>query len=232
MIFISIKPMSQLPFEALQSSIESRKLELDFLMSHFGIALEIVLDHERLNGIIEASPRPDLVLADPAEQMQIAYPYRPGDINNFVPGMRAFGPRVFIDKKNARTGEVESQSYGRRPPTETELETYFFMGARGDYHQHHAFAKEHGVDEDTAYDTILMNHVNKPAFMRMWIAAPELTRHLMATCLDDRTKPKTQYYEEIFVAYSIMSQLVDKKDSNVERNENGKIFFDDWYLCR
>jgi hypothetical protein len=225
------------PFESLQTSIEARRLELDFLLEHFGPALELVSDHSRLNGIIEASPRPDLVLTDPAEQMQIDYPYSPGKINNFTPGMRAFGPRVYKEGENWQTGEPELKLHGRRPPSRQELDRYFFLGARGEYKEHKAFCKANDVDEDTAQDTLLQNHANKEAFMRMWIALPTLTEHLMAKCLDDRSKPSSQYYEEIFVAYSVMSQLVDKNDKcvkrvDIEQENNSGTYIDNWLLCR
>lgn len=219
------------PLEAFRTAIDARRVQVDFLLEHLSTGLEVVSDLERVNAAIGASARPELLLTDPAPQIQITFPYRRRLINNFTPSMRAFGPRLVKEEIDWRTNEPRMVYAGRARPSRKDLDLYFFMGARGDYHQHHAFAEANGIDREDASDMLLQTHIAEEAFMRMWIALPDLTEKLMLDCLDERGADEDvekSIYEEVFVAYSIMSKLVDKNDRGVVKSD-GTI--DDWKLC-
>lgn len=217
--------------DSFKVGVETRKAELDYLYDGLAQGLAVVGDHDSLNATIEASSRPDLLLTNPAPQFEITWPFRQRRINNFTPGMQAFGMRVYMDVQEAWEDEPVNKFVGRRQLTDEERKLYFFMGARGDYEGHHAFAEENGVDRDLATDMIMQSHVAEGAFMRMWIAMPELTEHLMSKCLEEYTPDPitTSRTEEIYVAYSVMSRLVDANDAYVKKRD-GTI--DDWRLCR
>jgi hypothetical protein len=213
------------------AGVDTRKAELDYIYDGLSQGLATVSDHDSLNATIEASSRPDLMLTDPVPQIEYIWPFSQGRINNFTPSMQAFGMRVFMDVQESWEREPTNRFVGRRQLNEEDKALYFLMGARGDYHQHNAFAEVNGVDEDVATDMMMQSHVTEGAFMRMWIALPELTEHLMAKCLNEYTPEPvtTTHTEEIFVAYSVMSKLVDAKDTYVLRKDGT---LDDWRLCR
>jgi len=217
------------PLEAFSDAVRTRRHELEFLVENLEPGLKLVSSPEKVNAIIKQSSRPELILADRAEQLQIAWPYESRQIHNFIVNLQAFGPRIEEMQRVRLGGEDVPVLVSRRLPTDEELNEYFIMGARGDRTQHHDFAEAKGIASDVAGDMLMSTLVNKPAFVRMWILFPDLTEYLLAKCLDDRKGSNKDISEEIFVAYSLMSQLVDKSDRNVIK-EDGSV--DNKLLCR
>jgi hypothetical protein len=215
------------PLESISDAVHTRQEELEFLLSGLQASLEVVADVDRVNKIIAASLRPDLVITEPAEQQQIGWPFRHRQIMNFIPRLQSFGPWVIEMRKEWSRGPEEPKRVYRRLPTSEELDVYRLLGARGDYDEARAFARDNGVDDDIAEDIIKQSAVVRPAFMRMWLLFPSLTERLIANCLADHNTSKN-INEELFVAYSIMSRLVDKNDPDVTK-EDGSI--DNWALC-
>lgn len=189
----------------------------------------MISDLGRVNELLAASPRPDLVMTERVAMMPVDAIEDIGKANNFTPSMSAFGMPVFESrKKSSWSEEMELKFVGRRDYTDEEKAKVFLMGARGDWDEHFAFAEEHGIDYDFARDLTLQTHVKQPAFMRMWILLPELTEELMRACLDrDRFKGQN-IDEEIFVAYQLMSRLVDRNDRGAVKKDGS---VDTWLLC-
>lgn len=217
------------PVEILAHSIQTRQEELAFLLGGLRNGLELISDLDRVNEILAGSPRPDLVMTERVEMMPVTTPHHIGKaVNNFVPSWSAFGIPVFENVEDWLTRKPKRELVGRRPLTDEERQLYFFMGGRGDYHEHLAFAAEHGIDRDLADDTIMQTHLNHEAFMRMWILMPELTERLMNMCLGEVGNRYKNIDEEIFVAYSLMTGLVDRNDKGVIKAD-GTV--DGWLFC-
>ncbi len=216
------------PAEVFADSINRRHEQLMYLLSGLEQGLDLIADFDQVNELLTTSPRPDLVMTQRVLMMPVESPSNLGYVNNFVPKLRAFGVRLYEDRRSDWTGEIESQEIGRRQLTDKERAQYFFMGARGGYDEHLAFAKQHGIDGSLAKEMWPQTHISKEAFMRLWILMPELTETLMDLSLD---KPGSRYgniNEEVFVAYSLMSRLVDRNDRGAIQ-EDGTV--DTWLLC-
>lgn len=79
-------------------------------------------------------------------------------------------------------------------------------------------------------ECFLSNHAIKPAFIRMLILFPEFTTTLVAEMSLPENKNKyTKFEEHLYVAYQLMSRLVDETDLYVLR-DNDEV--DGRYLCR
>lgn len=217
------------PTTTFDKAIAKRHGELLHLSDGLRRGIDLISDLGRVNELLAVSPRPDLVMTERVAMMPVDTIEDLGKVNNFIPSMRTFGMRLYEDVKDRWTDEIKPEFVGWREYTDEERAQAFLMGARGDYDAHHAFAEANGVDYDFAHDLLMQTHVNEPAFMRMWILMPELTEELMAACLD---RPERKSYakieEEIFVAYSLMSRLVDKNDRGAIKAD-GTV--DDWLLC-
>lgn len=219
------------PVEILSQTIAQRQEELAYLLTSFEHGMELISDMERVNELLSTSPRPDLIISEKVDMMPVESPTQLGRVNNFIPSWQAFGVRVFEDREDTSTTEIKPKCIGRRNFNDEERSQYFIMGARGGYEEHLAFAEENGLDKHLANEMLLQTHINTEAFMRMWILLPELTEYLMSKCLDEvgmRMQDK-DIDEELFVAYSLMSRLVDKDDMYAVKSD-GTI--DTWLLCR
>lgn len=219
------------PADIFDATIAKRHGELLHLSDGLRQGLDLISDLDRVNELLAASPRPDLEMTERLAMMPVDTVQDIGrHVNNFVPSMCAFGMPVYENrKKYSWSDEMEYGFVGRRDYTEEERATVFLMGARGDYDAHFAFAEANGIDEKLAHDLLLQTHVNEAAFMRMWILMPEFTEELMAACLDrDHSKGYGDIDAEIFVAYQLMSRLVDKNDRKAIK-EDGNV--DTWLLC-
>jgi hypothetical protein len=225
-------PIEQYPIndvvEQFGAHVADRKERLDYLAGSLEFALAAVADIETVNGVIEFSSRPELVMTQRVDQLELNGLQDLHRINNFHPSMQAFGIREF-EEGETWDGKPEKRLIGRRKLNDEERSLFYLMGGRGDYHQFMAFAEENGVERKTASDMLLQSHVGHQAFMRMWILFPELTENLMDWCLDEVGNRYRSVAEEMFVAYSVMSKLVDINDADVIK-ESGEI--DTWRLCR
>lgn len=216
------------PATTFDNHVATRHKELVVLGDRFRLGLDSISDLGRVNELLLASPRPDLVMTERVAIHSVDTFDDIRRVNNFIPSMQAFGMPLFEERKSRGPDDVTHEFVGRREYTEEERAQAFFMGARGDYDAHFAFAEAHGIDRDFA-DDLRENLIKRESFMRMWILLPELTEELMVACLD---RPGGRGYEaideEIFVAYSIMSRLVDKNDRGVI-NDDGTV--DTRLLC-
>lgn len=214
------------PYIALESTITKRHQELIGLLDGLRRGLDLVNDLDEVNKILAGSSRPDLVMTERVPMMPLERVDEVNRLNNFNPSMRSFGVIVL--------GDIDSWSglpeiIGYRDFTEEEKATAFFLGARGGYNEHFAFAAENGIDRDFASSLLMGAHINREAFMRMWILMPELTEEIMRSCLErQHGRDYERVSEEIFVAYQLMSRLVDRNDRGVIK-EDGSV--DEWLLC-
>lgn len=219
------------PVEVFANTIHARQQELEFLLTGLQHGMEVVSDVNKVNETILASTRPDLVMTEPVAMMPIDSPYNLGRINNFVPSLTSFGMRIYEEVESPITGKKRLESVGRKPLTREVLDLYFFMGARGTDEEHFAFAESNGISDELAADMRLQTHIGMESFMRMWILFPELTEFIITNVANSPENKGRPFKEEVFVAYSLMSRLVDRNDvgGNGAVKADGTV--DDWLLC-
>lgn len=223
-------PIIESPAKVLAQVVDVRHAELNSLSDFFTSSLELVMDTQRVNDIISNSLRPELVLSERVPQKQMREPYEHGFyVNNFIPKLRGFGIPIYVPYDNRGQYDPETRMIGRRQLTQDELTTWLQMGARGDFNSHHAHAQKIGVAKEDASDMLLHSLIGYESFMRLYVLAPQLTEHLIRACLDEVDVPRRPQKEEIFVAYTLMSQLVDLNDKGAVDKEGTR---DDWLLCR
>ncbi len=214
------------PHTTFESTINRRYQELVSLSDGLRSGLDLVADLDGVNHILAVSSRSDLVMTERVPMMPLERVEDVSILNNFNPYMRSFGV--------ALQGDVDSwtkmpEIIGLREFTEEEKATAFLLGARGDYNEHLAFAEERGIDLDFARDLLVGAHINREAFMRMWILMPELTEEIMRLSLErEYGRGSELVREEIFVAYQLMSRLVDRNDRGVIKDDGS---VDEWLLC-
>jgi hypothetical protein len=211
------------PIEALRASVQGRQEELGNLVTEFESGMDFLRDIDQVNSVLAESPRPELVLPNRVKVQELNSLEDLEDTNNFKPRLASFGIRTYEAE-----ADRSWQSAGFRPPDADELDVIFQLGARGDYHGYISFTEKNGIDETFADDILLRTHISKESFMRMWIIFPELTKTIIARCLDTDRSGSDRNNEEVFVAYNLMSQLVDAGDDSVIRN--GEV--DTRVLCR
>lgn len=223
------------PVDVLANRVANRQEQLEELLPAFEGAFILVTDPVEVHAAISTSPRPDLALNDPAQMMQVPDVAGLRRTNNFTPNMRSFGSRKYLELEEPNFRGETREWVGYEPATDEELEVYFSMGALGSFADYKRFAEDHPFGNDRIMDMFMQTHIDKPAFMRMWIVCPDLTVQLMRHCVDTQER-HLQIGEELFVAYSLMAQLVDKNDAHVKRPELiGQVDekgIDPWYLCR
>ena len=215
------------PVDRFARDVRTGEPEADFLLDGLEAGLELLTDMDAVNERLAASERPDLVVTAPAEQMELDWPVNHRKINNFIPRLRGFGLEAYKMGKTWSRGPEEPIYIGRTPPTPEQLKLYFALGARGSFDDGMAYAAANGIDKDFAMNACFQSAVYKPAFMRMWILFPELTEALIMRSVDDR-RDYEAIDPEIFVAYSLMSKLVDASDYRVTK-QDGTV--DNWSLC-
>lgn len=216
------------PAEVLAAHIAMRGAELEYLSTLFNPAIEVVSDIQRINDVLANSERPELVMTRQVAQVYGDSLDNLGGINNFIPSMESFGVRQYGKDESPLAKEGAVKMLGRRPYDENEKAAIKLLSGHEGYHNFLAYAEEHGIDSEFAHDALMMTHTDKNAFARMLIVCPELTWHLIDKCLNrvEETRAK-QVNEELYVAYALMSRLVDENDYDARRN--GKD--DDWALC-
>jgi hypothetical protein len=225
----SLEALRQLsPVIVLTGHIATRGAELEQLSTLFIPAMEIVSDMQRVNEVLETSERPELVMTRQVPQVYGDSPDNLGRINNFIPDMRSFGIRQYEKDTSAFAKKGAEIMVGRRPFDEDEKAVIQLLSGREGSHEFQAFAAEQGIDKDFAHEVLMMSHTDKKAFARMLIICSELTWHLIDKCLDKVGDTRTkQVSEELYVAYALMSRLVDENDQDARRNGEDN----DWALC-
>jgi hypothetical protein len=171
-----------------------------------GEAMPLVVNMEACNERFREARRPDLVMTHPAkmdEYLTLEELREKG--NNFLPAFKFISSSTIV--KDAR---------GYLTVQETLMTE---DGIR-------RIADAPPADDDVNWD----KHAVKPAFQRMLVLFPDFTAPLVTSLSQPNAQSRVADFEsELFVAYQLMSHLVDKKDKNVVRDD-GQV--DGWYLCR
>lgn len=217
-------PPVVLSFYAYSLDIKSRINAADATLRE-GEAL--LGDLEATNARLSEVGRPDLVIADRAEMMPVNTPAEmAGSVNNFMPN--------FVMRTGVReTGELNFRDepvLEAIPPTEEDLDAFKDAPRIGD------FEDKKAVIETGEYPLFGANsHARKPAFLRMLNLFPDFTKKFVIGISDPANGRHYDRFEpELFVAYQLMSQLIDKADAYVVRDnvDVAADGVDDWYLCR
>lgn len=161
--------------------------------------LELVSNLSICNQKLTEAGREDLLMTQQATMK----PYNsvdnfPNEANNFTPGFQFTG----------RTGENRQSLID-----ESKLEQL----RKGLSHEE-VFGFKY-IDSTT--------HVGKPAFYRMLILFSDFSDRFILDFSKPLSRDWGEFMPELFVAYQLMSRLVDINDEHVM--EDGKI--DSWYLC-
>jgi len=199
--------------------VDRRVQQLTALDTFFKESLPVVADMERTNKLLIAAGRPDLAMTERAEMMSLE---KPEDIrsrcNNFTPNFPFITANILI-KKNDR--HPVFNEYKTIPVTRDQM-----MQLRSG-----EVTPEDLEDESIKNSSagISMSHATKPGFQRMLVLFPEFTIDLVLAMSEPtiRNKIDAWFQPELFVAYQLMSRLVDVNDHAVV--EKGKV--NDWYLC-
>lgn len=193
--------------------VSEQKARLDRLDSFLTEALPVVLSKDAVNQRLAASGRSDLVINEPA-QMQIYED--PKELlsmaNNFTP---KFWITTGVEKLRYEPDNPDSEYSRKIAITREQLEqmkdrpiTMAEILGKEDY-----FGRTHA---DTA------------AFRRMLVLFPEFTIPFVLEMSNNQNR-HSRYEAELFVAYQLMSRLVDINDRYVKK-EDGTV--NNWYLCR
>ncbi len=213
---------------SFEEGLDSRADQLRSLRGEFKEALAIVSDVTEVNRRIEQSDRPELAVVQAVPQHGIVWPCDLRAINNFTPNMASFGVRVYETKQERWDKEPRQIWIRTEHLDDVQLGEYRLMGGRGGYDAFRKFAEEQGVEQETVHYMQSQTHTPKEAFMRMWLTVPGLTERLMRDRLDTDRSVTRRNDEEMYVAYSVMSKLVDAHDAYVAKDD-GKL--DHWRLC-
>lgn len=177
----------------------------------FESALPIVSDLTACNQRLSGAGRSDLAMTEQARMMEVSSPSEVlGKCNNFTPNF------------SIHTGYVEEDSQGsayfgkNKKPIPITLEELTSLVKKK-------------ITFENSENWAILSHIIKPAFQRMLALFPDFTTSLVLKL--SQSQEGYVYAEsepELFVAYQIMSNLVDVGDEYVV-NE-GEV--DSWYLCR
>lgn len=201
-----------------------RVQQLEELDGFFAEALPTVMNLETVNDRLTAVGRPDLIISDSAQMMEISHPSDvPKRCSNFSPNFYFYTGVRQASELGFRNEPVEEPI----PATVEEILAARNMPKFRTYEEQEE-AQERG-DFAVFTDVFLPNHAITPAFIRMLILFPEFTSNLVAemSLLENRHK-YTKFEERLYIAYQLMSRLVDKSDYGV-LSDTGDV--DHWYLC-
>lgn len=181
----------------------------DFLRDSLGI----VEDADNANKALEAGGRPDLAITERAEMWQVEKPEEVTErCNNFTPSFV-----MYTDRIEPPEGSLERPTFIPIAPEE-------LLGLR-DLPKIESFEQLReleGSGNFTFPNNAYITHIVKPAFLRMLILFPDFTVDLVTRMSNDSARHRELRFEpELFVAYQIMSRLVDVEDYSVV-NEEGQ----------
>jgi hypothetical protein len=185
----------------------------------------ILEDHGAPGGTNERlaeAGRPDLVITNPATMMSITHPLEvTRKCNNFSPNFRMWtGGR--------ETSELNIHSEPKMEPipaTDEEVLALRELPKVGSYEE---VQELQNSGQYPAFN--VFTHASKPAFIRMLNLFPDFTTILVTEIsTPENTHSYALFEADLFVAYQLMSGLVDKSDKYV-LNDQGDV--EDWYLCK
>ncbi len=154
------------------------------------------------NRLLSEAGRPDLAIAELAPMLPIAHPSELPQTSNF---------RARFEFTTATISAENPLDTTHVPITKEELWGLLDGSFR--------FS-----------DKFPYNHWGKQAFRRMFVLFPDFTESLvlnMSAQEEHISKRYQRYWPELFVAYQLMSRLVDIDDARVV-SADGKV--DNWYL--
>lgn len=180
------------PIQVFETYREHQSERLVRLQALLEVALSRISDYDSCNQLFKEIGRSDLVVHDTAEMMRVDHPEEvPARCDNFTPKFMFY------------TGFVEDMERGyilRTPVAINELELLGLIDGN--------FSFDEGSHP---------GHANKPAFARMHILFTSFTNQLVL----GMSAPEARDYRflpELFVAYQLMSRLVDKNDEYVMKD--------------
>jgi hypothetical protein len=176
-----------------------------------------------VNEALITAGRPDLVITQPAAMMPVE---KPDGIfehcNNFSPGF------MFITGRRP-TGEL---SWNEEPIMEKIIATPEEVLALRAVPRILSLDETHDLRQDGEFAALfsLICHGRRAAFTRMINLFPDFTSNFAVEFSTANAAEKNfgRHETELFVAYQLMSRLVDAGDLDVIRD--GEV--DDWHLCR
>lgn len=200
----------------------NRLRDLSVFYTH---AAEVVSDHNQVNELLVEAGRPDLAITEQAAMDQ----YNTVDkvrlnTNNFAPNFTFYTGRHETGEKDWEDQPITEPT----PATEGEILALKDLPTF-DTHDERVALIETGKFPALRTDSISHAGRGRPAFLRMLVLFPDFTKELVIG-MSAIPRPSAGSLEpEIFIAYQLMSQLVDASDTYV-RGDDGTI--DNWHLCR
>lgn len=198
-------------------------LQLEELGTFFAYALPIVSDIESVNARLTEAGRPDLAITDQARMMEIVEPADiPKRCNNFTPNFH-----FYTDRRE--TGDLD---WRNEPATELIPATREEILALKDVPKFASYDEFADMADSRKFPALSRNgnHGNEPAFTRMIILFPEFASSLAVdmSTLEDRRR-YAKFEDRLYVAYQLMSRLVDKLDPHVLNKDGG---VEERHLCK
>ncbi len=199
-------------FRQYSIDVKARLNEADYTL---GEGLGLIADLGRVNDQLTELGRPDLVIG---ERAKLAVVTNPGDVtslacNNFSPD---FVMRTGVRKTDEWDWRSDKPEYEAIPPTHEDLMALKHAPKLEDYDDIGKHWKEFPILKDA-------NHSVKPVFIRMLLLFPDFTSRLVRDMSQPENQNKFRAFEpELYVAYQLMSRLVDITDISVT-NENGSV---------
>lgn len=196
--------------------VDAQKARLEGLRAVMEAAVPVISDVNRINDALLQAGRPDLTMTVQASMMPIDGPDQLlGKAGNFTPNFRI---HMGVTKRF-------DEAFGKEridpiPATREALER-FRTGVGSSWED---IVELEGEDEDLR--DRLGNVASKAAFQRMLVLFPEFTIPFVLEFSkpENRNNRDARFEAELFVAYQLMSRLVDEGDKYVKKG-------DDWYLC-
>lgn len=185
--------------------------------------LPLIDDLPLCNQALAETGRPDLQIANRATMLPIltmeeVIASQPG--NNFYPNLRVYTGSVDTGEKDLGGDPI----FDPVPATEEELDELAQIPIFKNYEE---FSE---LRASNKFRTLRKpDKLTKPAFLRMFMLRPDFTKELIKRASDPEHYYNYQHaMPEAFIAYQLMSRLVDKDDLFVTKD--GKV--DNWHLSR
>lgn len=214
------------PYEAFCAYEDERHNRITFAQQTLEEATALFAEgYDAVNARLAAAGRPDLAITEPAQQM-------PCDSPKDVLGVTTsnFTPSFSMCTGKRETGELNFRGEPeliKITPTEADILALRDVPLTRSYDD--VAAIRHSDTFTAAHFT--SNHATKMFFVRGLTLFPEFFSKLVVGISSagvHERRPFARYESELFVAYQILSKLVDAEDLYA-RKDDGTL--DDWYLC-
>lgn len=174
----------------------------DFLTDSLGMLGNL----EQVNAALEASGRPDLAISEPVEMMHVDSPEEIfGKCNNFAMNFLMYTDRIEPPQGSHSLAQLV-------PITKEQLEALKNFPKVDSYEE-----EEEVVESGDFVLPFQSHHFSKPAFLRMLILFPDFTKDLVTRMSAPENRGEELAFKpELFVAWQLMSRLVDENDIYVK----------------